>query len=375
MFRYTQFVFLYNCTIRTKSIHIQTKATRYDLCVVGKWCILDALKNETTDLQSVDLMIIQTIRRLRRCTIINFPNLKVIYGMNAGIATLEAWSFWNLTKLEKINLSYNNIVEIQYGVFTGLPISFLDLSWNEVAFIGQGAFHGMKNLKTLDLSRNYLTLFDGSFFAVKHITGSAEFPLEELLLSHNNLGTMVPFPSNIAMTKLDLTDNWLTDLVLPSGMYVEKLRISSNNFQDSDLLIIDNVSFVALDANPWVCEEYIQLLEYLLTKNITLLKYNEDTKIYFLTESGTRKLSHLLYNSKEKHNLSHNDIGAIIEEDTFHFNMAITKLDLTDNLLTGLALPSGMYVEELRISLNNIEYPDFLNIDNVSVVALDANPW
>ncbi|KAJ8926381.1 hypothetical protein NQ314_021270 [Rhamnusium bicolor] len=103
-------------------------------------------------------------------------------------------------------------------------------------------------------------------------------------ISHNNI-IVIPrkgtFPSNITMTKLDLTDNWLSDLVLPSGMYVEKLRLSFNNFQNSDLLIIDNVSFVALDANPWVCEEYNQLLEYLLTQNITLLKHNEDKKIYF----------------------------------------------------------------------------------------------
>ena len=69
--------------------------------------------------------------------------------------------FRNLIKLD---LSHNNLTEIQISTFRGLhKLRILDLSCNQIANIEAGCFKEFKLIQ-LDLSRNKLTKLDASLF-------------------------------------------------------------------------------------------------------------------------------------------------------------------------------------------------------------------
>ncbi|XP_018560958.1 toll-like receptor 13 [Anoplophora glabripennis] len=241
----------------------------------------------------------------------NLPKLKTIYGKNKDIAFVDPWAFWNLPKLEEINLSYNYIKGIDYGSFSKLSsVQTLDLSWNEIEYIGQGSFQGMTSLKRLDLSRNYLNRFDATYYF--SLTNSdTSLALEELNLSHNKLKLVVNLNSFLRLHVIDLSHNelsyinwtsnirtsqWLTNLDLSdnyfsvfdldlSNVYIDKLRIPFNDLYHPDAInVVARINVVVLDGNLWQCEAYTQLLEKFLKMQTTILDYEEDDDIYFLTK-------------------------------------------------------------------------------------------
>lgn len=86
-----------------------------------------------------------------------FPNLKKAIIKNNMIRFLRSNEFINNSKLEYLDISYNNIGTLKGDTFRGLSmLKYLDLSWNEVADIPEETFQEMASLTQVKLARNYL---------------------------------------------------------------------------------------------------------------------------------------------------------------------------------------------------------------------------
>lgn len=86
-----------------------------------------------------------------------FPNLRKAIIKNNMIRFLKSNEFINNSKLEYLDISYNNIGTLKGDTFRGLGmLRYLDLSWNEIADIPEETFQEMKSLTQVKLARNYL---------------------------------------------------------------------------------------------------------------------------------------------------------------------------------------------------------------------------
>lgn len=86
-----------------------------------------------------------------------FPNLRKAIIKNNMIRFLRSNEFINNSKLEYLDISYNNIGTLKGDTFRGLSmLKYLDLSWNEIADIPEETFQEMASLTQVKLARNYL---------------------------------------------------------------------------------------------------------------------------------------------------------------------------------------------------------------------------
>ncbi|XP_063233059.1 toll-like receptor 3 [Bacillus rossius redtenbacheri] len=123
--------------------------------------------------------------------------------------------FLNLTNLNGLFLTYNEIQEINIGSFTNLAaLNILDLSHNHLKAIKNHVFEILEQLKLLDLSSNHIETLESEVF----ITLRA---LKYLFLHCNKLKR---FDSN----------------VLPTNTILEMLRL------DNNLITLNNTSFKGL---------------------------------------------------------------------------------------------------------------------------------
>lgn len=140
--------------------------------------------------------------RIKNITKNIFANLTVqkIYLKGNGISQLDSWSFYNLSDLDTLDLSSNNIVGLPAELFVltpnlkkldlswnhlksqlGIPTihrftyfedpfenidehedSLIDLSYNEIDHIDQSMFAGLRGVKKLVLNYNNITIIDSN---------------------------------------------------------------------------------------------------------------------------------------------------------------------------------------------------------------------
>ena len=105
----------------------------------------------------------------------NFASLPNLQNLCTGfnkIRIIEPTIFEGMDALRVLSLKRNEIKHINLGNATwNVPVSHLDLSWNEMIVVTEHTFHGLENLSYLDLSRNYdLTSLEmGSFGGLKNL--------------------------------------------------------------------------------------------------------------------------------------------------------------------------------------------------------------
>lgn len=151
-----------------------------------------------------------------------FPNLKVLKLENCYITSIPK-EIENLTSLNELHLSDNNIIDLNNVDFTKLTsLNVLELNDNEIKDITP--LFNMESLKVLKLSNNAITS--------EMIPVSVSLPnLEELDMSYNEL-TYIPisFETLQSLKCLYLNNNKITSI--PS-MYLQNLTIfdvSNNEF-------------------------------------------------------------------------------------------------------------------------------------------------
>lgn len=118
----------------------------------------------------------------------NLRDIKVLDLSADSIKGLQSGDFVGLTKLEKLILRGNHLVELPQGVFDNLKkLTTLDLGENGLTALPAGVFDSLKNLKSLDLGENELELQGlpgGVFNELKN--------LKKLRLGGNHLEGLTP---------------------------------------------------------------------------------------------------------------------------------------------------------------------------------------
>ena len=143
-------------------------------------CILDVICDACQCVGFVADCRHSDIARLSNSSTTEKRRLRVLLLANN---TLEVTtdSFRGLHWLGRLELRYNGIDVVPEGAFRDLlNLRELDLSWNQLQRIDAAVFVGLKSLRILDLSHNKLVTLRSSTFS--------QLPaLERLLLNDNNL--------------------------------------------------------------------------------------------------------------------------------------------------------------------------------------------
>lgn len=219
------------------------------------------------------LLKIQQTKIIPTCAVTNSTSLRYITGINSNIQVLTSGSFVNLPNLESILLPFNEIRELHQGIFYNVNVSVLDLSWNKIVYISEGAFDSLTGLKHLNLSRNELTTLpieslprsiarlDLSYNLLKRIAlnGANKPHLVFVDLSYNNLKNIALLFEN-RLEELDLSHNDLTNIDFYDINDCENLKIPSNMFSHvPEFMSFSKIHRVAIHPNPWKCDELNKL--------------------------------------------------------------------------------------------------------------------
>lgn len=268
-----------------------------------------------------------------------FHRLQNIHQINlelCGVETINSGKFADGSQLEKLWMSFNELIELPAVLFSNTPhIQEIDFSYNKINHIHPKAFHGgTKKLMKLDLSGNCIGDLDKNVFA-------SLLNLMKLDLSYNS----------IEHFDVDLSN--LTELV--------SLSINNNKIVQLDCNIFSKVTSIDASTNrlreiDWSCES-----SFLFSLNLA------DNLLSNLTLSavGLSKTLRIL-------NVARNKIETIsIENDL----PKLKELDLMANNLKNISAISEHCValKLLGLSNNNIQQLDanaFVKMTNLEYLYL-----
>ncbi|KAJ8968916.1 hypothetical protein NQ317_015987 [Molorchus minor] len=235
-----------------------------------------------------DLVKIKSAKIIPTCAFSSAINLKWIQGTHKDIRVIASGAFVNLINLESIILPFNQIRELHNGIFRNVSLTTLDLSWNRIIYVQEGAFKGIQNLKHLNLSNNelitlpmkgmpsWLTHLDLSHNFLEMVALNYDrFPnITHINMSHNELYSVALFIEK-SVKNIDLTNNKLRDIDFFDVQHCEQFRMSLNKFSYVPrFLKFANIKSVSLYPNPWRCDELQILWEHLQNNLVAVDKYS-----------------------------------------------------------------------------------------------------
>ena len=201
--------------------------------------------------------------------LLNCPQLKTIdlsYNPSIDWAN-ETIEISNLTQLEVLNLSHNQIKTFETSSISCNTIHTLDLSHNQLQFLPDW-IRGLNNLKVLKIHKNHLKQLPDWL---------TELPLEELYISNNKLDSLYTYSFDFPNLKvLHIDNNQLHKipkniLQLPklevlgfSNNPLEKLSPQIANIPHLEQLILNNCG---LENIPMELAKMTQLKKVFLANN------------------------------------------------------------------------------------------------------------
>ncbi|XP_021203283.2 connectin [Bombyx mori] len=191
----------------------------------------------------------------------NLPNLTVLTLDENRINELASETFYELPSLQKLYLTSNNISVIHDGAFKHLVnLADLELDRNNVSELKKECFDGLANLKRLDLRRNKLTVLNSFTF-------TELWNLQSLLLDYNEIYILAQrtFDGLSQLRKLSLSHNKL--VTLADGLFEGVRGLSALDLRHNKLKrftfdnlrpIYDNLknqnSYIYLKGNKLACD-------------------------------------------------------------------------------------------------------------------------
>ncbi|KAL5999737.1 hypothetical protein ACLOJK_038022 [Asimina triloba] len=344
----------------------------------------------------VDLGSFQNLKNLKTLDL-SYNNFSTIVHTRNSSTSITQPSV-NLSQLSNLLLSNNNFQgPIPNFIFELTELLYLDLSSNHFSgVVDLGSFQNFKNLKTLDLSDNCLTvtidpessLISTSFPQIQFLSlrsgNISKFPnmlrnqeeIESLDLSRNRIGGKIPQRiwkvGNGRMYSLNLSNNALERLEGPfphlSLTSMEFLDLSSNLLKGSILIPPPSSSFFSLANNTLdgevpslICDaKFLEVLDF--SSNFTGLIPQ------CLGEISTFIVLNLGKNAFH---------GPLLQ--TFKVRCMLETLDLSGNQLEGRmpkSLVNCQMLTVLNLGNNQIqdEFPSQLgNLSNLHVLIVRSN--
>lgn len=187
----------------------------------------------------------------------NFSLPSIIYLLNLSsnnVTQLQASSLLKSATLTELYLNRNAIKEIRSKIMMFPQLKVMDLSDNELEYVGKEAFAGVSKLEYLNLANNKLTSHESVAF---HRLGN----LLELVLDNNDLGSslsevnlfdrhgfgLTPKIRTLSISGVNL--NVIPDNFFSNTYDIRKLIISKNNLSDVFELPF-TLEYLDLSDNP-----------------------------------------------------------------------------------------------------------------------------
>ncbi|XP_061384281.1 chaoptin-like [Danaus plexippus] len=278
-----------------------------------------------------------------------------------SIEIMSKSCFKNLTALSKLDLSNNDLVEIDFDSRDLKMLEELYLKQNKIKKVHNIVFRDLESLLTLDLSENALQELQENYFeGLKN--------LETLLLNNNELHFLAPnvFKGLENLNKLDMSQTRImsiNNLLFEGLVSLEILNISRSQLK--------TIEFGAFDGTSWI---KILDVSYNELENFTVstIKLSRLTQLYLnhnrlknITETTLSNMTSL-----EKINLSHNNISHI-HSLAFRAMGHLNFVDLNFNI--DMEIPGEVFnnLHISEVSLANIKRPfNFSQANNVSITTL-----
>ncbi|KAH1028547.1 hypothetical protein HUJ05_001896 [Dendroctonus ponderosae] len=304
------------------------------------------------NLQKLDISV-NSLRMVEDDAFEGLDNLEYLNLKDNNILLIPASALGRLPRLTSLQLDYNRITALSSEILHSIAerVTKLVISSNVVRELSSATFQNFRNLKNLDLKRNWITSLSADAFV------GLEDSLEHLDLSENKIMTFQkpPLPFN-ALKTLDLSNNYLEELPNAPFNFLSSLKALnlSNNFHLSILLgttlnelkeieVID-FSYCGLQSiSPELFQKSNSLIEIYIGHN----NFSEIPSKTFVNMPNLTVVD-----------LSHNRITTIKQE-AFAFVMNIKQLSLKGNRLRsfkGEYFNTGTSLELLDISNNELNY-------------------
>lgn len=308
------------------------------------------------------------VHRITSCAFYNLKNLRYLELIGNGLETLDENVFDDLVSLYSLDLSDNNIENID-NIFGGLDNLFsLVLNNNKIRNVGEDALSGLKNLHNLEINRNQVEELSDNVF---QDLGD----LSHILLKNNNIKCINNVFSHLKnLHYLDLSHN---DIAKLNNGLLEGLTIngplvdfSFNSLEEieENALACVQIPFGSLKLNNNKIKTIkTGTFNNILAKTILLCK-NEIENI----EDDAFKNCHC-----ETLHLEDNSISEVHLEQ-FNCLTVTYQLWLSNNKISSFAGAFGNFCQLQRLDLDHNQIEEvssgcFQGLDNVVLLKLGYN--
>ncbi|KAJ8982863.1 hypothetical protein NQ317_006413 [Molorchus minor] len=271
---------------------------------------------------------------------LNLNNENLVLGLDSK----EYFSISDKTfKLEKLDLSYNNISELSYALADLQNLKMLNLEGNKLESILNKHLSSVKSLETVNLKNNLLENIDERIFS-----------------------------NQTDLLYLDLSYNRITNFSINNAPLLEYISLGHNMLNTFSLTYLNDLNKLKTlmlhnnkiqDVYPSTFQGLIALEELDLSNNKIKLQNDSFTNLYKL----------------EQLSLSNNSIS-VLPLYVFRNLTNLKTLDLSKNMLrtlsTNVTFRNLVNLEILNISYNRLEELNFATIDplnNLNVLDIAGN--
>ncbi|KAG7257028.1 hypothetical protein CRUP_025408 [Coryphaenoides rupestris] len=339
-------------------------------------------------IQSMKRLSYLSLRTNNRFSVPNvlksLSSLKTLRLIDNEIAELGCLDFFNLARLEELDLSRNNIVKLDACVFQNQKdLKVFTLSGNFLFEFYDTFKIGLKKLEFLDLSDNQIRRYGtGDFKSLESLSYlKLDGPHEVNSMVFEGLNNLTSLSLSLTPQMVNILGGpqWLTNLtVYLDGCKGVDPNYSQNSVNLSSLKNLDIICIGIHCSMPFHILKIMKNLEHFTAKNFLLVKSDIDTfistpqlKNLIIRESGLSDINPKLFQpilklevlDLSRNNLKSLDFLAQVNLTSlrslilFHFLPALTYLDLSLNPLICDCSNSGflLWVLSTQTQIANLD--------------------